>query len=140
MPEVACAGYRAIFRMFLAYLRPGDFVVAEMAREFLPMGFTQTRRYAHYTGGRKYDPARRFPDAQSLGRALSDCACAGDWDEEGAAMVAGCRPVRADAATVSWPVSREIPRSSVERTWRAMRSSAPAGHARRPCLKTTPRR
>jgi serine/threonine-protein kinase len=28
------------------------------------------------------DPAGRFPDAVSLGRALRDCACAGDWDEE----------------------------------------------------------
>jgi serine/threonine-protein kinase len=28
------------------------------------------------------DPAGRFPDAESLRRALRDCACAGDWDEE----------------------------------------------------------
>jgi hypothetical protein len=78
MPEVARAGCRAIYLMFLAYLRPGDFVAADMARELLPMGFTQARRYANYRGGRKYDPAGRFPDAESLGRALRDCACAGD--------------------------------------------------------------
>jgi len=27
------------------------------------------------------DPAGRFPDAESLERALSDCTCARDWDE-----------------------------------------------------------
>jgi serine/threonine-protein kinase len=28
------------------------------------------------------DPAERFPDAESLDRALGACACAGEWDEE----------------------------------------------------------
>jgi eukaryotic-like serine/threonine-protein kinase len=28
------------------------------------------------------DRAGRFPDAESLERALSECACAGDWDQE----------------------------------------------------------
>ena len=28
------------------------------------------------------DPADRYPDADSLGRALAACACAGDWTEE----------------------------------------------------------
>ncbi len=28
------------------------------------------------------DPADRFPDAGSLERALGECACAGDWDQE----------------------------------------------------------
>ena len=31
------------------------------------------------------DPAERFPDAESLERALGECACAGDWDRERAA-------------------------------------------------------
>ena len=31
------------------------------------------------------DPAERFPDAESLERALGECACAGDWDQERAA-------------------------------------------------------
>jgi len=46
LPEVARAGCRAIYLMFLAYLRPGDFVAADVAREFLPMGFTRARLYA----------------------------------------------------------------------------------------------
>jgi serine/threonine-protein kinase len=31
------------------------------------------------------DPADRFPDAQSLERALGECACAGDWGQDRAA-------------------------------------------------------
>jgi serine/threonine-protein kinase len=31
------------------------------------------------------DPADRFPDAESLERALSECGCAGDWDRDEAA-------------------------------------------------------
>ncbi len=54
-PDVARASSRAIYRAFLAYLRAGDFVGADMARKFLQMGFTRARRYANYRGGRKYD-------------------------------------------------------------------------------------
>jgi serine/threonine-protein kinase len=32
------------------------------------------------------DPAKRFPDAGALERALDDCACAGDWDRDRAAQ------------------------------------------------------
>ena len=31
------------------------------------------------------DPAERFPDAESLERALGECACAADWDQDRAA-------------------------------------------------------
>jgi len=55
-PEIAKASSRAIYRMFLRYLKQGDFVGADMARKFLQMGFTRSRRYANYKGGRKYDP------------------------------------------------------------------------------------
>jgi hypothetical protein len=68
-----------------------------MAREFLPMGFTRARRYANYTGGQKYDPAGRFANAESPGRALRGRLGRGGCRP----MVAGCRLVRADAATVS---------------------------------------
>ena len=46
-----------IYRMFLAYLRAGDFPGADMARKFLQMGWTRARRYANHKGGRKYDKA-----------------------------------------------------------------------------------
>ncbi|WP_406698645.1 DUF4385 domain-containing protein [Singulisphaera sp. Ch08] len=54
-PEIARASSRAIYKLFLKYLRQGDFVGADMARKFLQMGFTRARRYANYKGGRKYD-------------------------------------------------------------------------------------
>ena len=46
-----------IHRMFLAYLKAGDFPGADMARKFLQMGWTRARRYANHKGGRKYDRA-----------------------------------------------------------------------------------
>ena len=50
------ASSKALCRMFLGYLRRGDFVGADMARKFLQMGFTRARRYANYKGGRIYAP------------------------------------------------------------------------------------
>ena len=55
-PEIATESSKAIYKKFLAYLRQGDFVGADMARKFLQMGFTRARRYTNYKGGRKYDP------------------------------------------------------------------------------------
>lgn len=55
-PEIAAKSSKAITRKFLAYLRDGDFVGADLARKFLQMGFTRARRYTNYKGGRKYDP------------------------------------------------------------------------------------
>jgi hypothetical protein len=54
-PEIATESSKAIYKLFLAYLRQKDFVGADMARKFLQMGFTRARRYANYKGGRKYD-------------------------------------------------------------------------------------
>lgn len=46
---------RAIYKLFLSYLRADEFVGADMARKFLQMGFTRARRYANYKGGIKYN-------------------------------------------------------------------------------------
>ena len=40
--------------MFLAYKARDDFVGMDMARKFLQMGYTRSRRYANHKGGRKY--------------------------------------------------------------------------------------
>ena len=40
--------------MFLDYLEQDDFVGADMARKFLQMGYTRSRRYANHKSGRKY--------------------------------------------------------------------------------------
>ncbi len=53
----AQASSAAIYELFLAYLKAGDFPGADMARKFLQMGWTRARRYANHRGGRKYDPA-----------------------------------------------------------------------------------
>lgn len=54
-PDVARKSSEAIFALFLEYLKAGDFVGADMARKFLQMGFTRSRRYANHKGGKKYD-------------------------------------------------------------------------------------
>ena len=54
-PAIAMASSKAIYKLFLGYIRRKDFVGADMARKFLQMGFTRARRYANYKGGRKYD-------------------------------------------------------------------------------------
>ena len=41
--------------MFVEYKEQEDFVGMDMARKFLQMGFTRSRRYANHASGRKYD-------------------------------------------------------------------------------------
>ena len=65
-----------IHRMFLAYLKAGDFPGADMARTFLQMGRTRARRYANHKGGRKYDlktgePLPRSEDAEKAAAAAT---------------------------------------------------------------------
>ena len=54
-PEEAEESARTIHGMFEAYRDAGDGVGMDMARKFLQMGFTRSRRYANHKGGRKYD-------------------------------------------------------------------------------------
>ena len=63
-----------IYKLFLAYLKAEDFPGADMARKFLQMGWTRTRRYANHKGGRKYDKAtgselRRTEDTEKAAAA-----------------------------------------------------------------------
>jgi hypothetical protein len=60
-PAEARRSSAAIYKQFLAYLREGDFVGADMARKILQMGWTRARRYANHRSGRKYDPATGEP-------------------------------------------------------------------------------
>ncbi|MBB5235643.1 DUF4385 domain-containing protein [Deinococcus budaensis] len=71
-PEAARASSERIYAMFLEYLRAGDFVGADMARKFLQMGFTRSRRYANHRGGKKYGgpvPADKKGQSGAHGRA-----------------------------------------------------------------------
>ncbi len=53
-PDIARESSEKIYGMFLAYLEEDDFVGADMARKFLQMGYTRSRRYANHKSGRKY--------------------------------------------------------------------------------------
>jgi hypothetical protein len=53
-PDAARSSAEKIYRMYLRYKRDGDFVGMDMARKFLQMGYTRSRRYANHKGGRKY--------------------------------------------------------------------------------------
>ncbi|SDD44430.1 protein of unknown function [Priestia aryabhattai B8W22] len=53
-PEIAEESAEAIYQLFLTYKEKNDFVGMDMARKFLQMGYTRSRRYANYKGGKKY--------------------------------------------------------------------------------------
>ena len=53
-PDVAATSANVIYGMFMEYLKNSDFVGADMARKFLQMGHTRSRRYANFKGGKKY--------------------------------------------------------------------------------------
>jgi hypothetical protein len=55
-PQAAQASAKKIYSFFLSYKRKKDFVGMDMARKFLQMGYTRSRRYANHSSGRKYDP------------------------------------------------------------------------------------
>lgn len=53
-PEIATESSEKIYQLFLDYLEKEDFVGADMARKFLQMGYTRSRRYANHKSGKKY--------------------------------------------------------------------------------------
>ncbi len=53
-PEIAQASGTKIYTLFLEYIKQKDFVGADMARKFLQMGYTRSRRYANHKSGQKY--------------------------------------------------------------------------------------
>ncbi|MBD1851509.1 DUF4385 domain-containing protein [Leptolyngbya sp. FACHB-711] len=53
-PEIARQSAEAIYQRFLDYKAQEDFVGMDMARKFLQMGYTRSRRYANHKSGRKY--------------------------------------------------------------------------------------
>lgn len=53
-PDKARVSANKILAMFYEYKDEGDFVGMDMARKFLQMGYTRSRRYANHKGGKKY--------------------------------------------------------------------------------------
>jgi Domain of unknown function (DUF4385) len=58
-PEIARQSAAKIYALFLDYKEQGDFVGMDMARKFLQMGYTRSRRYANHKSGRKYTQAAK---------------------------------------------------------------------------------
>jgi hypothetical protein len=54
---------------FEEFDRDADFVGMDMARKFIQMGYTRSKRYANHAGGRKYKKGTREELAQSEGHA-----------------------------------------------------------------------
>lgn len=54
-PEKAKKSTEKLLTMFEDYKTMNDFVGMDMARKFLQMGYTRSRRYANHKSGRKYD-------------------------------------------------------------------------------------
>lgn len=53
-PDAAKESAENIYEIFLEYKKQKDFVGMDMARKFLQMGFTRSRRYANHASGQKY--------------------------------------------------------------------------------------
>lgn len=53
-PEIATKSSEAIYEQFLQYKKNNDFIGMDMARKFLQMGYTRSRRYANHASGKKY--------------------------------------------------------------------------------------
>jgi hypothetical protein len=54
-PAIAKASAKKIYTLFLHYKKEQDFVGMDMARKFLQMGYTRSRRYANHKSGKKYN-------------------------------------------------------------------------------------
>ena len=58
-PEIARESAQKLTQCFHDYKHQGDFVGMDMARKFLQMGYTRSRRYANHKSGRKYKEGSR---------------------------------------------------------------------------------
>lgn len=61
-PDIAEESSEKIYQMYLEYKEASGFVGMDMARKFLQMGYTRSRRYANYKGGWKYDEADKVKE------------------------------------------------------------------------------
>ena len=53
-PEIATESSQKLYAQFLEYVANEEFVWADMARKFIQMGYTRSRRYANHKSGKKY--------------------------------------------------------------------------------------
>lgn len=52
--DLALESSKALTKAFNAFVKEGDFAGMDMARKFLQMGYTRSRRYANHKSGQKY--------------------------------------------------------------------------------------
>ena len=83
--QEARASSQKILSMFYKYLSDDDFVGADMAKKYLHMGFTRSRRYANHRDGKKYHPdgtvLPQEPDALTCEKAMSASIFYSCWVE-----------------------------------------------------------
>ncbi len=75
-PEIATISSNKIYTLFLEYLKHDDFVGADMARKYLQMGYTRSRRYTNFKGGLKYDKNNDYELLKSGTGDLQKAICA----------------------------------------------------------------
>ena len=54
-PNLAKKSCNVIYNKFMKYLNDDDFVGADMAKKYLHMGFTRSRRYLNHSSGTKWE-------------------------------------------------------------------------------------
>lgn len=72
-PKIAQESARKLYQEFLRYRKEEDFVGMDMARKYIQMGFTRSRRYANHRSGKKYDgpvPANKKGQSGAHGREI----------------------------------------------------------------------
>ena len=77
-PQLAQLSAQKILALFYKYLENDDFVGADMAKKFLHMGYTRSRRYANHRSGKKWtkesgnwEVLPQEPDAMTCDKAES---------------------------------------------------------------------
>lgn len=63
-PEIAKESSEKIYEIYLFYKEKNDFIGMDMARKFLQMGYTRSRRYANHKSGKKYDEDGKVMDRE----------------------------------------------------------------------------
>ena len=83
--DEATSSSKRILEMFYEFLEDNDFVGADMAKKFLHMGFTRSRRYANHRDGKKYaSDGSILPqecDAMTCEKAMSAIVFRDAWKE-----------------------------------------------------------
>jgi len=70
-PEIAEKSSKKILTLFRKYKKENDFIGMDMARKFLQMWYTRSRRYANHASGRKYSD-KNLKDPKEIGEVPKD--------------------------------------------------------------------